>query len=299
MSTPPLSACVRTLLPAIVSDPERLPTLFAFESTVLEVAFILGPPLALGIGALWSTGAALAAAGVIMLASTLAFAAQPASRSWRPDPSVPRPSRRLGSFAGDSDLALIELATGAVFGATDVGVTAAAKALGSTAAAGPLLGLWGLGSLLGGIAATRLGGSARRAGGLVLLLGTLAVAHAALTLVTGSVRRDRGRDPCRRVDDRPDRGKHLRDGRPIRADRHEHRGVLVGVDGGDDGRGAGAAVAVDWRRARAPPRRSRSPAPPAGSRWRSRCSGRAASTATLANRAGRFEPATVAQPYAA
>ena len=187
MSTPPLSACVRTLLPAMVSDAERLPTLFAFESTVLEVTFILGPPLALGIGALWSTGAALAAAGVIMLASTLAFAAQPASRAWRPDRAVPR--RRGGSLRAPAILilALIELATGAVFGATDVGVTAAAKTLGSTAAAGPLLGLWGLGSLLGGIAATRLGGSARRAGGLILLLGALAVAHGALTLVTGSV----------------------------------------------------------------------------------------------------------------
>lgn len=35
-----------------------------------------------------------------------------------------------------------------------VGVVAAARGLGSSAAAGPLLGLWGLGSLLGGIAPT-------------------------------------------------------------------------------------------------------------------------------------------------
>ena len=48
MSTPPLAACIRTLLPAIVTDPSRLPALFAFESTVLEVTFVLGPPLALG-----------------------------------------------------------------------------------------------------------------------------------------------------------------------------------------------------------------------------------------------------------
>ena len=122
-----------------------------------------------------------------------------------------------------------------MFGATDVGVTAAAKALGSTAAAGPLLGLWGLGSLLGGIAATRLGGSARRAGGLILLLGALAVAHGALTLVTGSVLGIAVVILHRRGDDRPDRGKHLRDGRPVRADRHEHRGFLVDADRGDDG----------------------------------------------------------------
>jgi MFS family permease len=187
MATPPLSACVRTLLPSIVADPGRLPALFAFESTVLEVTFVLGPPLALGVGAVWSTGAALAASGVVMLVCTVAFAVQPASRAWRAEPSAPR--RRGGSLRTPAilTLALIELGTGIVFGATDVGVTAAAKALGSTAAAGPLLGLWGVGSLLGGIAATRLGGGARHAGGLILLLAALALAHGALMLSTGSV----------------------------------------------------------------------------------------------------------------
>ena len=187
MSTPPLSACVRTLLPGMVTDPSRLPALFAFESTVLEVTFVLGPPLALGVGAIWSTGAALGFAGVVMLAATLAFAAQPASRGWRPDPNALR--RRGGSLRSRAIviLALIEIGTGAVFGATEVGVTAASKALGSTAAAGPLLGLWGLGSLFGGIAATRLGGGARRSGGVIMLLTALAVAHGALMFATGSV----------------------------------------------------------------------------------------------------------------
>ncbi|HUJ36022.1 MAG TPA: MFS transporter [Solirubrobacteraceae bacterium] len=187
MSTPPLSACVRTLLPGMVTDPSRLPALFAFESTVLEVTFVLGPPLALGVGAIWSTGAAVAFAGVVMLASTLAFAAQPASRAWRSAPPAPR--RRGGSLRSPAivTLALIELATGAVFGATDVGVTGAAKALGATAAAGPLLGLWGLGSLFGGIAATRLGGGVRRSSGLIALLAALAVVHGALGFAAGSV----------------------------------------------------------------------------------------------------------------
>jgi predicted MFS family arabinose efflux permease len=187
ISTPPLSACVRTLLPGMVTDPSRLPALFAFESTVLEVTFVLGPPLALGVGAIWSTGAALAFAGIVMLAATLAFAVQPASRAWHPEPGAPR--RRGGSLGSPAilTLALIEIGTGAVFGATEVGVTAASKALGSTAAAGPLLGLWGLGSLFGGIAATRLGGGARRAGGVILLLTALAFAHGSLVFATGSV----------------------------------------------------------------------------------------------------------------
>ncbi len=186
LATPPLAACVRTLLPTIVNDPSGLPALFAFESTVLELTFVFGPPLALGLGALWSTGAALALSGIVMLTSTVVFAAQPASRRWRPAPDVPRP--RGGSLRSPAmrTLVLILLGTGAAFGATDVGVTAASKALGNTTAAGPLLGLWGLGSLLGGIAATRLGGSARRASGLTLLLVALAAAHGALTLTTGS-----------------------------------------------------------------------------------------------------------------
>jgi MFS family permease len=187
LANPPLEACVRTLLPGIVSTPEDLPAVFAFESTVLELTFIVGPPLALGLAAAWSTGAALVASGLVMLSGTLVFAAQPASRRWRPALDVARP--RGGSLRSPAirTLVLILVGTGTVYGATEVGVTAAAKALGSTAAAGPLLAVWGLGSLLGGIAATRLGGGARHAGGLVLLLAALAFGHGALTLTTGSL----------------------------------------------------------------------------------------------------------------
>jgi predicted MFS family arabinose efflux permease len=84
-------------------------------------------------------------------------------------------------------LVVILIGTGAVFGATEVGVTAAARALGSRAAAGPLLGLWGLGSLLGGALATRLSGSARGSNGLTVLLTALALSHSALILAAGSV----------------------------------------------------------------------------------------------------------------
>jgi predicted MFS family arabinose efflux permease len=187
LSTPPLAACVRTLLPAIVPEPSRLPALFAFESTVLELTFVAGPPLALGLGSLWSPGAALVVCGLVMLAGTLAFAAQPASRRWRPDLVGARPPGGSLRSPAMRTLVGILVGTGAAFGATEVGVTAAAHALGSTAAAGPLLGLWGVGSLLGGVAATRLGGSARGARALVVLVATLALTHGALILTTGSV----------------------------------------------------------------------------------------------------------------
>ncbi len=187
LSTPPLAACVRTLLPAIVADPKQLPALFALESTVLELTFVAGPPLALGLGTVWSSGSALVISGLVMLGGTLAFAAQPASRRWRPERR--KASARGGSLRSPAmrTLVVILLATGVVFGATEVGVTAAAHGLRSSALAGPLLGLWGLGSLLGGIAATRLGGSARSARGLTLLLAALALGHGALILTSGSV----------------------------------------------------------------------------------------------------------------
>ena len=55
-------------------------------------------------------------------------------------------------------------------------------ASGSEAAAGPLLGLWGLGSLIGGLVASMLGGGARTAAGLVILLVALGASHSALAL---------------------------------------------------------------------------------------------------------------------
>jgi predicted MFS family arabinose efflux permease len=84
-------------------------------------------------------------------------------------------------------LVMILFGTGIIFGATEVGVTTATHALGSTTAAGPVLGLWGLGSLLGGTVATRLGGGATEARGLTAMLAALALCHAALILTTGSL----------------------------------------------------------------------------------------------------------------
>jgi predicted MFS family arabinose efflux permease len=62
-------------------------------------------------------------------------------------------------------------------------VTTAAETLGSTAAAGPLLGVWGVGSLLGGVWLARRGGVAP----LVPLLLALTVGHAALSVAALNV----------------------------------------------------------------------------------------------------------------
>ena len=187
LATPPVGACLRTQLPALLPGPGAVRAAYALEASVVELTFIFGPPLALCIGALWSTGAALAVAGVVLLAATAAFAAQPASRTWRPTGDGRQP--RGGSLRTPAmrTLVFVLIAVGILLGAAEVAVTAAAKTLGGTGAAAPLFAVWGAGSFLGGLFVTRLGGGARSAGGLALLLGALTAGHLALIGADGTV----------------------------------------------------------------------------------------------------------------
>jgi predicted MFS family arabinose efflux permease len=153
----------------------------------MELCWVCGPPLVLGLGALWSTGGALAASGQILLVATAAFAAQPASRVRRPRPPVgPRPPGALATPAIRT-LTVLLLGVGLLLGADEVAVTATAKAIeGSTAAAAPLLALWGAGSFTGGLVLARFGG-ARSAGALALLLFALTLGHLALVPAAGAI----------------------------------------------------------------------------------------------------------------
>ncbi len=187
LATPPVGACLRSQLPTLMSDPGAVRAAYALEASVIELTYIFGPPLALCIGALWSTGAALASAGVVLLAATAAYAAQPASRRWQPAPAERRP--RGGSLRTPAmrTLVIVLIAVGMLLGADEVAVTAAARTLASTTAAAPLFALWGVGSFIGGLLVTRLGGGARSATGLALLLGALTAGHLALIPADGSV----------------------------------------------------------------------------------------------------------------
>jgi MFS family permease len=185
LATPPVGPCARSVLPALLRDPAALRAAYAFESSASELTFIFGPPLALGIGAAWSTGAALVAGGAMLLAATAAFALQPAARAQGEAGAQAAGSGALRS-AGLRTLVLAFVALGVVFGAVEVGVTAAASALGGNGVAAPLLAVWGLGSLAGGVVASRLGGGAQSPRGLALVLAALAAGHLALAAALGS-----------------------------------------------------------------------------------------------------------------
>ena len=182
LALPPVGACMRALLPDVVCA-DDLRSAYAAETTAAELTWIAGPPFVLLLAAVFSTGAALLVAGVILVSATTAFAVQPASRAWRPKqgPNV----RRGGSLRAPAmrTLVFVLVAVGVVFGAVEVAVAAAAHASGSPASAGPLLGIWGGGSVVGGLIAARAGGGARSGAGLALILAALAGTHLALAAV--------------------------------------------------------------------------------------------------------------------
>ncbi len=180
LATPPVDACLRAQLPAVLRDPGSVRAAYALEASLVELTYIFGPPMALCIGALWSTGAALALAGLALLVATVAYAVQPASRGWRPMPAERRAYGGVLSMPAMRTLVIVLTAVGMLLGVDEVAVIAAAKALHSTAAAAPLFALWGVGSFTGGLLVTRLGGAPRTAAGLALLLTALTVGHVAL-----------------------------------------------------------------------------------------------------------------------
>jgi hypothetical protein len=123
-------------------QPERSRAAVHDRVKVLELTFAFGPPLALGLAAIWSPGATLAFSGLVMLAGTILFAAHPRSRAWQPSAGPLRPRGAALSAPAVRTLILLTFSTGAMFGATELAVTAAAHAHHATPLAGPLLGVW-------------------------------------------------------------------------------------------------------------------------------------------------------------
>ncbi len=134
LATPPVGACVRALFPELLDDAD-VRAAYAVDASAVELTWIAGPPLALGLGVLWSTGGALVVAALVVLLGTAAFAAQPVSRAWSPRP-VAR-ERRGGALRAPAmwTLVLALMAVGALLGAVEVAVAASTEAGGSAAAA--------------------------------------------------------------------------------------------------------------------------------------------------------------------
>ncbi len=160
---PPLGPCLRTLWPALLGDdPGRMHAAFSLEAAALEATYIVGPVVIAGAIGAWSTSAATLTCAALLIGGVLAFTGHAASRAWRPE----RADRAHGAAGalrsrGVRTLMLVFALLGATFGSVEIAVPVAAEAAGHAGAAGLLLGVWGLGSLIGGLLSARAGAARR------------------------------------------------------------------------------------------------------------------------------------------
>jgi MFS family permease len=152
---PQVGACVRARWSYVLTGPAGIHTAYAWESVLDEVVFVVGPVLVTLMATAWHPLAGLTVALVSGVVGTLVLAAQ-----WRTEPPPhPRRPRRAASsrltaplpWRTVAPLTAVFLALGTLFGAIEVCTVAFAEERGAPEAAGFLLGLFSLGSLLAGL----------------------------------------------------------------------------------------------------------------------------------------------------
>ena len=149
---PPITICMRSLFPRLLSDPSQLQMAYALDSVLIEMVFILGPTLvAVFVVIGHPAGAVLLSAACGGLGSLL-FLRTPAIQSW--EPSAHAAHRNLLGPLHERQLRkllVITLLYAASFGLFEVAVTAFAVKQGMPGAAGVILALASAGSALGAL----------------------------------------------------------------------------------------------------------------------------------------------------
>ncbi len=153
---PNVGAAVRARWSHVIKDRRMLDTAFAVEAVNDELVFVVGPTLVTVLAASVHPVAGLVSAGTAALVGTLLFVAQrgtepPTARSgptgavWSPEVRRPMP------WAGLAPLVVGAVMLGTLFGGVEVATVAFADEQGHRPAAGVLLAIWALGSLLSGL----------------------------------------------------------------------------------------------------------------------------------------------------
>jgi MFS family permease len=184
LTIPPLGAAMRALWPELVGTDE-LQAAYALDAVAQEAFYISGPLLVGAIVALASPDLSVAASAVLAVGGTAWFAAAALSRAQRGGRSS---AGRLGALAapGLRTLVLVLLPVGVAFGAIELTVPALTEEHGSRAAAGLVIAMWGVGSMIGGLWYGRHRSAAPPERRLALVLAALPPALATLALA-GSI----------------------------------------------------------------------------------------------------------------
>ncbi|MEL7883872.1 MFS transporter [Serratia marcescens] len=147
---PSISAMVRARWSEIYRDTPQLHTAFSFESVLDEVAFIVGPPIAVGLSVALFPEAGPLAAALLLVAGVSAFAWQ---KSTQP-PVYPRNNQRQRAILAMPSMQILVLALialGTIVGTVDVISVAFAEQQGQPAAASIVLSVYAGGSCLAGL----------------------------------------------------------------------------------------------------------------------------------------------------
>ena len=185
---PPIGSCMRALWPTLVDGPDARHVAYSLEGVGLEFVYICGPVVIVaGVGSLSITAALLVCAAT-QVGGDLAFSAHRASRTWTSaergrERDLSGPLRASGVRVLVGVFALSGLAVGAV----EVAVPASLDAMGHRELTGLLLGVWGVGSMLAGMAMSRVGAAPDGPRRLAILLTLWGASHAAVALAGAPV----------------------------------------------------------------------------------------------------------------
>ncbi|WNB85509.1 MFS transporter [Cellulomonas sp. ATA003] len=148
-------ALVRARWSHVLTDPRQVHTAYSLESAFDEVVFVIGPVLATVLATSVAPAAGLVVPMVAAVVGGYAFLSlrgtEPPPRPLSAREVGAPPSRAVMRSRGMVVIALVFVAVGAMFGATDVSTVAFAEEQGSKGSAGFVLAAFAMGSLIAGL----------------------------------------------------------------------------------------------------------------------------------------------------
>lgn len=180
LGQPPIGACMRALWPELLKGDTGRHAAYSLEGVVTEIVYMAGPVVIVGGIGSWSLRAALVFCAATVLVGNFAFSLHTASRGWRPQQDAAPGLAGALRGSGVRVLVAVFLLAGLGLGAVEVAVPAALDAIGQRNLTGLLFGLWGLGSMVGGVAISRVGPSGDPPRRLAVLLAAWGAAHVAI-----------------------------------------------------------------------------------------------------------------------
>jgi MFS family permease len=147
---PPIGGCVRALW-SEVAHGEELQTAYALDATTQETIWTLGPLLVGLTAGFVSPAAAVLLCAALTVVGAVYFATSSLSRGWRAERREHTRESALGASPNLRMLLYTVVLAGVVIGAIEVGLPALAVGQGARWSSGPLLAMFSLGSMTGGL----------------------------------------------------------------------------------------------------------------------------------------------------